>query len=246
MPRVPPQTSLPPSGEQYEISCGEQRATVVEVGAGIRAYSDGDRDVLEPYAREAMCDAAHGAPLIPWPNRIAEGSYSFEGRELQLALSEPERANAIHGLLRWRPWQAHEHGDEHVVMRTRLHPMPGYPFALEVEISYALEEDGLTVRTSARNVGERGCPYGAGQHPYLSPGPGALIDECELQLAAATRLLLESRHQVPVGREPVAAGAFDFRSPRAVGAVQLDDAFTDLERGADGRARAALHCPDGQ
>ena len=55
-----------------------------------------------------MCDGAHGAPLIPWPNRLADGRYSFGGTEYQLALTEPENRNAIHGLLRWRNWRARE------------------------------------------------------------------------------------------------------------------------------------------
>ena len=45
-------------------------------------------------------------PLIPWPNRLAEGRYSFAGSEHQLPLDEPERENAIHGLLRWRAWRS--------------------------------------------------------------------------------------------------------------------------------------------
>jgi aldose 1-epimerase len=192
-----------------------------------------------------MCDGAHGAPLIPWPNRIAEGRYSFDGEEQQLALSEPARANAIHGLLRWRPWRVGARTDSRVVMEARLLPMTGYPFALEVAISYALDEEGLTVMTSATNAGELPCPLGAGQHPYLSPGAGQRIDGCVLTLAAATRLLTDERHQVPVSREPVEGTAFDFRAGRELGSASLDDAFTELERDREGLARAQLRRPDG-
>jgi aldose 1-epimerase len=238
--------SFAPSGEQFEISFASQRATVVEVGGGIREYLHGDREVLESYSVQAICDGAHGAPLIPWPNRIAEGRYSFEGSEQQLALSEPARGNAIHGLLRWRPWQALEHSPSRVVMGARLHPMTGYPFALDVRIAYELSELGLGVSTTATNVGESSCPYGCGQHPYLSPGPAAgTIDECSLELPAATRLVNEEEHQVPVSREPVEGGAFDYRRARVLRGAQLDDAFTELERDGEGIATARLRCPDG-
>src|SRR5205807_3909434 len=100
--------AIAPSGEQFEIALGDQRATIVEVGGGVREYAVGDRQVLDPYARDAMCDGAHGAPLIPWPNRLADGRFSFDGGDYQLAMSEPERHNAIHGLLRWRNWAALE------------------------------------------------------------------------------------------------------------------------------------------
>ena len=236
--------STPPSGVQFELRHGGQAASIVEVGGGIREYTHGGRPVLESYPLGSMCDGAHGAPLIPWPNRLAGGRYSFDGREHQLALNEPERGNAIHGLLRWRPWSAREQAEHSVVVQARLLPLAGYPFALEVEIRYELGEEGLTVATSARNIGEHACPYGAGQHPYLSPGDG-LLDACTLELPAATRLLTDERHQVPVGREPVEGTRFDYRGARTLGEEQIDDAFTGLSRDGDGRARARLGCPDG-
>jgi aldose 1-epimerase len=235
--------STPPSGRQFELSSGQQRAVVVEVGGGIREYSVAGRDVLEPYALDQMCDAAHGAPLIPWPNRLADGRYSFAGAEHQLALDEPEQGNAIHGLLRWRAWTALEHEPDRVRLGARLLAMPGYPFSLEVSIAYELGEEGLTVTTEARNIGPGECPFGAGQHPYLSAG-GAPLDGCTLHLQAATRLLTDER-QIPVGREPVAGGPYDYATPRPVGELRIDDAFTDLARDLDGLARARLECPDG-
>jgi aldose 1-epimerase len=237
-------TAIAPSGQQFEIVHGEQRASIVEVGGGVREYSNGDRRVLDPYPREAMCDGAHGTPLIPWPNRLGDGRYSFDGSDYRLALSEPDRHNAIHGLLRWRPWQASEHEPDRVTMSTRLHPLTGYPFALEVQIEYALSDGGLTVRTSARNIGERACPYGAGQHPYLSPG-AASIDECSLQVPAQTRILTDPERALPCGREPVEGSAYDLRSSRLVGGQKIDAPFTDLSRDADGRATSRLSAPDG-
>src|SRR6478609_149948 len=112
-----------PSGVQFELSLGEQCATVVEVGGGIREYRVGDRDVLEPYSPDQMCDGAHGAPLIPWPNRLADGRYAFDGTDYQTALTEPDKRNAIHGFLRWRSWLAVERAKDQVVMATTLHPL---------------------------------------------------------------------------------------------------------------------------
>ncbi len=232
-----------PSGEQFEITHGEQRATIVEVGAGVREYEHAGRAVLEPYPLEAMCDGAHGTPLIPWPNRLADGRYRFEEVDHQVALTEPDKHNAIHGFLRWRPWRAIERDDARVVMGTRLYPLTGYPFALEVRVDYRLGEDGMIVSTTAANIGERACPYATGQHPYLSPGSG-LIDECTLELPAGTRILSDER-QLPCGEEGVDGTAFDFREARRVGDLQVDSAFTDLSRDQAGRATARLAAPDG-
>jgi len=142
-----------PSGEQFEIVLGEQRATIVEVGGGLREYTVAGEPVLQPYEAGEMCDGAHGAVLLPWPNRLAEGRYEFDGEHHQLALTEPANGNAIHGLLRWRSWWAAEREPHRVVMATRLHPEPGYPFALDATVTYELGEDGLQVTIGAVNVG---------------------------------------------------------------------------------------------
>lgn len=233
-----------PSGEQFEIAYEDQRATIVEVGGGVREYRVAGRAVLDPYPREAMCDGAHGAPLIPWPNRLADGRYSFDGVHYQVALSEPQKNNAIHGLLHWRPWQAIEREAQRVVMGARLLPLAGYPFALDVRIAYQLDRDGLSVTTTAANVGAGACPYAAGQHPYLSPGD-APIDDCRLELPANTRILTDDARQLPSGREPVAGSSFDFRASRPIGAQRFDFAFTDLLRNPSGLAVARLAAPDG-
>ncbi len=232
----------PPSGEQFEIAHGDQRVTIVEVGGGIREYEVAGRAVLDPYPLEAICDGGHGAPLIPWPNRLGDGSYSFDGDAYQVALSEPKAGNAIHGFTRWWPWRALEHQPDRVAMGVRLPAHPGYPFTLDLRIEYALGADGLSVTTTARNLGDRACPYGAGQHPYLSPGEGS-IDACMLELPAATRMLLDERG-LPIGSEAVADTEFDFRTPRALGGQSLDTPFTDLLRDTAGRATARLTAPD--
>ncbi len=179
-----------PSGEQFEINAGGQRATIVEVGGGLREYAVDGRPVLEPYAADRMRDGAHGAPLIPWPNRLEDGRYSFDGTTYQVPLTEPEKRNAIHGFLLWQPWEATERDADRVVMKTHLHPREGYPFTLGIRISYELGPQGLTVATTAENLGDRACPYGDGHHPYLSPGSGR-IDACTLQLSGSTRIVTD-------------------------------------------------------
>jgi aldose 1-epimerase len=236
---------IPPSGEQFEIASGEQRATIVEVGGGVREYAVAGRDVFDPYPLQAICDGAHGAPLIPWPNRLGDGRYRFEDVDYQVALTEPIKHNAIHGFLRWRAWRAVERAPDRIVMGTRLYPLDGYPFALDVHVAYELGDAGLTVSTTATNIGERACPYGAGQHPYLSPGSG-LIDDCELEVPAETRIVTDSERQLPTGREPVQGTQFDFRSARRLGEGRLDFAFTDLTRNEDRHAVTRLCAPDGK
>ncbi|MDQ2846141.1 MAG: aldose 1-epimerase family protein [Actinomycetota bacterium] len=234
-----------PSGRQYRISHGDQQATIVEVGGGIRTYRVGRRDVLQPYPVESMCDGAHGAPLIPWPNRLGDGRYRFDETDYQVPLNEPDKGNAIHGFLRWRPWQPVHQSADHIVMTATLYPLEGYPFLLDVQVDYRLDDTGLTVSTTASNLGERPCPYGCGQHPYLSPGSG-LIDDCTLKLAANIRIVTDPERELPTGSEPVEGTPFDFRTGRPIGDLAVDYAFTDLDRDPDGRCWVSLLAPDGR
>ena len=234
----------PPSGRQFEIACGGQRACVVEVGGGLRRYLSGGRDVLDGYAEDAVCTSGRGQCLIPWPNRIAGGSYEFGGQRQQLALTEPAAGNAIHGLVRWANWQPADQRDDRVVLTHLLHPQPGYPHTLQLSLDYRLDAGGLTVRTTATNVGATPCPFGAGAHPYLT-FDRHLVDALDLRVPAATRLTSDERG-IPTGAVPVDGTDYDFRESRTLGALQLDTAYTDLERDADGRARIELTAERGR
>jgi aldose 1-epimerase len=230
-----------PSGRQLEISSGEQRATIVELGGALRTYTVGSRSRIDGYARDEMCSGSRGQPLVPWPNRVAGGSYEFEGEPHQLALNEPALGNAIHGLVRWANWTVGAHAADRVTMRHALHPQPGYPFLLDLEIEYGLDDEGLRVRATAINRGDNACPYGAGFHPYLRLDP-ARIDGLELHSPAAT-FYPSDDCKIPIGRAAVAGTAFDFRERRPIGATQIDHAFTDLDRDPDGRATVRLRDP---
>jgi aldose 1-epimerase len=215
-----------PSGAQYPISFGDQEAVVVEVGGGLRTYTAGGVDVLEGYEVDEMASAGRGQLLLPWPNRIRDGRYRFAGEELQLALTEPARHNASHGLVRWVNWRVVAHEADRVVVELVLHPQPGYPFTLGLSVEYRLGDGGLAVATTATNLGDRPCPYGAGAHPYLTVGTPT-VDPVVLLVPAATRLITDER-AIPVERVGVAGSGYDFRQPRAVGDLALDTAFTDL------------------
>ena len=234
----------PPSGEQFELESGEWRLTVVEVGGGLRALRRGDWQVLDGYSVERMCSGGRGQPLMPWPNRIDGGRYTFDGVPHQLALTEPLRGNAIHGLTRWSHWRSVERSAERVVLEHALDPQPGYPFALSLRLHYELTPQGLTVRASARNAGVARCPFGVGFHPYFSCEPaGARVDGSLLKVPANEYLLAGARG-IPTGRAPVEGTPFDFRRARPIGELALDHAFAGLARDPDGRARVELASAD--
>jgi aldose 1-epimerase len=233
----------PPSGEQFEIAFDDQRAVVVEVGGGLRTFTVGGRDVIEGYGADEMSTAGRGQVLLPWPNRLQDGSYEFDGVRYQLALTEPEHSNAIHGLVSWTSWRAREREPHRVVLEHVVHPQPGYPFALEVGIEYELSERGLTVRTTATNAADATCPYGCGAHPYLTVGTKT-VDDIVLRVPARTALRSDDRG-IPIGTVAAEGTELDFRLSRRIAETTLDNGYTDLERDDAGLCCVQLTAHDG-
>src|ERR1700741_4074203 len=83
--------TIPLTGTQYEIEAGDYRATVTELGAGLRGLRFGDTFLVTSFDADELPPHGAGQLLTPWPNRVDGGRYAFEGEDLQLALSEPAR-----------------------------------------------------------------------------------------------------------------------------------------------------------
>src|SRR5947209_9116026 len=226
----------PSSGCQFELRHGSQRLVAVEVGAELREYEADGRPILDGFPIDRIADGARGQPLLPWPNRLGDGRYEFNGQQLQVPIDEVERHNAIHGLTRWLNWRAVERTPARVRLQLMLHARPGYPFCLSLELEYVLSDQGLTVSTSAHNVGAQPLPFGAGQHPYFSLG-AAVVDELTLTLPSHKRLELDEERRLPTGR---ILESDDFCEPRVIGPTHLDECYCDLDRDADGRIWATL------
>ena len=240
----PPGASFTPSGEQVEIRHGDQRAVAVEVGGGLRSYVAAGRELLDGYGQGERCTGGRGQVLIPWPNRLRDGWYEFAGERNQLALSEPAKHNAIHGLVRWVNWSVAERAGDRAVMAHALHPQAGWPFALDLRIEYALDDEGLTVTTTATNVGPDRCPYGAGAHPYLTLGTET-IDPLVLQVPGRSYLSADDQG-IPIQALPVQDTRFDFLAPRELGATELDTGYCDLVRDPEGLARVRVAAAGGE
>jgi aldose 1-epimerase len=227
-----------PSGAQVSIASGRHEAVIVEVGGGIRAYQVAGRDVLDGYRSDERCSNARGQPLIPWPNRLHEGRYVWDGQQHQTPINEVAKHNALHGYTRGHNWVVSSTAPHEAVAALRLHPQEGYPFILDLSVTYTLDPTGLTVTNIARNAGTDACPYAHGAHPYITVGTD-LIDEATLTVPAGSYLQTDE-FQIPVGRVPVDGTPVDFRTGAAIGKVKVDHAFTDLMRDGDGVARVVL------
>ena len=234
-------TSVPATGEQHTIEHGRQRAVVTEVGATLRSWQRDGVELLDTFGPDSHGTAYRGKVLMPWPNRLRGGRYTFAGSEHATALTEPERGNALHGLATWVNWRVADRTASSVTLAYRLHAQPGYPFVLDLGVRYALTGDGLEVTLHAGNPGREAAPFGTGLHPYLALG-GSRADDAELKIPARAWLPVDEQ-LIPTGESrAVDDSDHDFRRPRRIGATAVDTCFTELVRDGDGLARVEIGC----
>lgn len=231
----------PLSGTQHVLRAGDAEAIVAGVGASLRSYQHDGRDLVVPFDADEVRPAYRGATLAPWPNRVVDGRYAFAGEELELALTEPKRGHALHGLLGWTEYQPIDKGPSHVTLSAVVEPQSGYPWRVSVVTTYSLDASGLHQSVTARNESDEPAPWGTGPHPYLRAGDG-LVDGWTLHLPAAQVLEVTADRLIPTALAGVEvdAGRFDYRTARPIGTAEIDHAYTALECDADGITTVAV------
>jgi aldose 1-epimerase len=236
------------NGQQFEITCGPNRAVVNEVGAGLRVCESASVPLVESYGADQPPPMGAGAILLPWPNRVDGGRWDWNGTTQQLVVNEPERDNAIHGLVRELAWRRTGGDGSSVTLEARIEAQAGWPVPLGTTVRYAVDHDGLTATHTVVNDGDEPVPFGLGVHPYVRAGHAAL-DACVLRLAATTVQPVDPVRQLPDGPPvPVDGTDLDFRGGRTMAGVELDLPFggctpsPDPDAGADdGGAERVRH-----
>jgi len=236
-----------PTGDQFELetttSTGDVRATITAVAAGLRSLTINGIDLVPTYADDQTPPSGSGIVLVPWPNRIRDGVWRHGEQAYQLAITEPARNNAIHGLLRYTEYVPVEQDRDSVTLAATIFPQLGYPFLVRTAVRYELVSDGLKVTHFLENVGGEPAPVAVGTHPFVKIG-GVPTEELVLRLDAASHLEVDDR-LLPTGEVPVDGTEWDFREGRRVGDVELDDAFGEVAS-VDGVVEHTLVAPDGR
>ncbi len=163
---------------------GNVNEIVLEKEDKLYSILDGYQTPLEI----AEHDYFKGAKLIPFPNRIKDGKYSFKGRSYQLPINEPDENHAIHGLI----WDKNltltekEINDKYASVKFEyLYDgiIPGYPFRMKVTATYSLlSTNGFKYTTEIVNLDNCEIPVGDGWHPYFKAS--GKVDELMLKIPA--------------------------------------------------------------
>ncbi len=233
---------------ELTLASGNSRAVVSPWGASLRRYflqeADGrETDIVWGYSGGTQKKGGQGDVLIPFPGRIKEGRYSFDGENFQLERNDKEGPNAIHGFVRTLPWQVFVSEKHRVVFAVSLdaaqYGAKGYPFTLDIRVAYELDARGLTCSFEIRNTGGRQAPVGVGFHPYFTVGTGS-VDETEVLIPGSGLVEFNDR-LLPTGKiNQVAGSEWDYRTFRPVGDRRFNHCYMQLEQDAEGNAVASL------
>ena len=246
-------SKTPRTGNQYSIHHGDYSAVICELGAKIRRFDFNGKEIFCPFGVNDLTPTCNGYVLAPWPNRIENGEYDFNGKHYCAPVNEyhpAPRNNANHGYAYHYMWKLESLTDSAVTLSLRFPNLDGYPFDVTVTVTYELGENGMTVTINARNDGDEPAPWALGLHPWLANGEqGATSAErdadsaaCHLQIKAASHVTVNEA-LIPTGTEPV-AGIYDLNDGPTLEGRAFDDAWVDVERAADGTTTTTFTRPD--
>lgn len=211
------------------IASGPWRAGINRRGGRLEFLRCDGADLVVPAPAATPSPGFEGAVIAPWPNRLADGRYTFGGRVHHVPVNEEDRRNALHGFTPWEEWQVAGHEADHLGLALDLGRRPGWPADLSLHLDCHLSDGGLRLDLAATNVGTTAAPWGATIHPYLCPPTGTAAD-WRLTVPASHVLEVTPDRLLPLRLRDVTGSASDLRTPVPVADLDLDHAFTGLVR----------------
>lgn len=238
-------------GQQFTLAIdtpdGQLSTVIAQVGASIRSLKLGNTEFILSCAPDEIAPLCAGIVMAPWPNRLDGGTWQYEGKALRVPITIHDQQNANHGLLEFAEYHLVELTQDadraSITLGATIYPRLGYPFLVETQVTYELNQDGLKVTHFAKNLSTKAAPFGVGGHPYFQIS-GTPTENLELTCPAQSYLEVNDR-QIPVAKSKVDDTRFDLRSGALVGASFIDHGFTDLARDSDGLARTYLRGQNG-
>ena len=237
----------PLSGTQFVLEACGYTASIASIGASLRSLQYHERSLIVPFDANQVRPFFRGAILAPWPNRVVDGRYTFDGVEQQLSITEPSRGHALHGLVSWLNFTVVVQAADRLVLEASVEAQPGYPHRVTLQVEYALDAGGLRTTVTAVNAGPNAAPFGVAPHPYLVAGDGR-VNDWTLELPAKRILTVTPDRLIPIRLRDVDEGdpaAFDFRDPRTIDDTFIDHAFTGFERDGEGQVTVRVTTKSG-
>lgn len=215
--------------EVVNLVAGAYRAEINTLGAGLKSLLFGTAPLVETYDSLEEPPLACGLLLAPWPNRTEDGKFNFGGKEHQLAITEPERNNAIHGFVHTKVWDVLKRNEHEVLLGTKVNPTEGWPWEITLNAMYTLSPEGLQLEVEVHTEADS-APFALGWHTYLN-ARGAKTDASRLRVNVEKQLPLNGRN-LPCGPLESTELSGRLHQGTALAGLVMDDCFK-AEQGLD-------------
>lgn len=147
-------------------AAGYELALAPDIGGAISRFTCEGRPLLRGAdAPETVLDCGC-FPLVPYCNRIRNGRFTFRGRVVEIAPNMAGDPSPLHGQGWLGPWLV-ESQEECQACLFFAHAPGEWPWAYEARQVFRLNEAGLEVEISCRNLSSDPMPCGLGFHPYF-------------------------------------------------------------------------------
>ncbi len=194
-----------------------------EIGGAIARFEHGGKPVLRHVPRgETNVLEMCAFPLVPYANRIANGSFSFGGKDYRLPLNFGDHPHSLHGHGWQTAWRVETVSRDRVSLAFD-HAPDAWAWAYSAEQVFTLTDDGLHLTLSVRSRDDKPMPYSLGLHPYFPRHPRSTLKAAVKGMWLADETLLPTEH--------VAAGKMiDLNAGQVISkAPFIDNTFTDWQ-----------------
>ena len=215
--------------ERIHLERGRTRCTIVPaVGGRLHQLEIQDAGswlplLLSPddMAEAAAQPMASGSfALVPWPNRIKDGVFEFDGKRYKLERNH--NGDAIHGFGFRRPWTVDDVSATACVLSLAFDA--AWPFGGRSLQEFTLNDDSIMQRVELHAT-DQPFPAGIAWHPYFRRDvrPGS---EPRVQVLADEMYELDD--MISTGRILPVSGEADLRNAPELGERLLDHCYRDV------------------
>lgn len=157
-------------------------------------------------------------PLVPYSNRISDGRFVFEGKEVYQKPNLPNHPDNLHGHGWQQPWSVIEAREDFCELEYR-HAPNEWPWDYVARQRFLFENGQFVLEMDIKNLSDSNMPVGLGHHPYFQRTP-----HCSLKTGLRDMWLANDK-VIPIEKVSVPADV-DFSSGREIDSVRLDNCFT--------------------
>jgi len=218
-----------------------QVLVINQLGGGIKQYyleQNGEKkEIIHGYVSDEEKAGSMGDVLFPFPGRVENSEYEFNGQKYKLSGLRVKDGHALHGFAKYVLWEIVDQAESEVKLLFKMakeeYAEKGFPFSLSLYLTYSLDENGLTCQAQVVNNGEEKAPFGLGFHPYYSLGEDR-VDSLNLKITAQ-KLVEFAPNLKPTGKLIDFSGSeLDFSQSKKIGPLVIDNCFTELDFNTEG------------